>query len=435
MSRIVPLFFLLAATVFETAHAEEDSRHVISLNQAMVMVLETDERIDIQRHEADIAGMEINRAWTIISPRLEATGAYERPEEAIQFDGRDVIPEETWRATFTARQPIFDGRVMPARRLGIALESSEDHELANTIRTALYEVVQVYYEALRAQKQVSISEQTLDLASAEVARAQARFDTGEIRRTEVLRTEVDESIARRSLITARNEYQLALSDLSRRIGMPADTLFAVKKPDIVPHAETHDLKALYSLALDYRNDLASARARKEAAYEERTVLKREDWPTLSVEYNHRFIDPDSFTTRNNFWEVAAVARMEFWDGGGRRISRVQQERRMDQAALRIRELERSIEIEIKRTLLELETLEENLETIRKEVDLAEENYRTLSEQAGVGLATSLDVSTALNALDRARTELAQQQFDLEVAKYNLEMAIGRFANELILGEE
>ncbi len=430
MKRIVPLLALLMASV---AGAEE--MRTINLEEAMTLALESEERIEIQRRDVTIAGQEVNRAWTIISPRLEATGRYDRPEEEIRRDDQVVVPEDAWRGTITARQPVFDGRVLPARRLGMALEESEFHELVHIIRTSLFDVTRIYYEVLRAQQQVEIAGQTVALSTEEVSRARARFDAGEARRTEVLRTEVDEARAFRNLVAARNEYQVAKSDLARRIGLPADHAFTVETPETVedPTSEvTHDL---YMLALEERDDLAAARKRIRAGEEQRTVIRREAWPTLSVEYNHRFVDPESFSSRNNFWEVAAVARYDFWDGGSRRISRLQQEQRIEQSELRVRELEKLIHLEVQQAVLDLQTLRENLSTLHKEVDLAEENYRTLSEQARVGLATSLDVSTALNALDLARTELTRQQFDLEVAKQRLEAATGRFASSFIQVEE
>jgi len=430
--RIV-LYLLPVLLMTQTLRA--DDMRVITLDEAMTLALESDERIEIQRRDVTIAGREVDRAWAIISPRLEASGRYDRPEAEIRREDQVVLPEESWRGTITARQPIFDGRVLPARRLGLALEESEIQDLAHTIRTSLFDVTRTYYDVLRTQKQVDISGQTLHLSTEEVERARARFDAGEARRTEVLRAEVDEARAFRNLVAARNEYQVLLSDLARRLGLSADAAFTVEPPDIMPDPTSEDLIDLYSLALQERNDLAAARERIRADREQRTVIRRQGWPTLDLEYNHRFVDPESFSSRNDFWDVSAVARYEFWDGGSRRISRLQQEERIDQAELRVRELEKLIQLEVQQALFDLQTVRENLSTLRKEVDLAEENYRTLSEQARVGLATSLDVSTALNALDLARTELVRQEFDLEIAKQRLESTTGTFAASFIQVEK
>ena len=407
------------------------AEEVITLQQAWDLALASDERIEIQRLDAAIAGREVSRAWTIISPRLSASARYERPEDEIRRNGQVVVPEDSWRATITARQPVFDGRVLPARRLGLSLEGAETQQLAFVIRSSLFSVTSLYYDVLTALKQLEIAEQTLDLSTREVDRARARFDAGEARRTEFLRAEVDQARARRNLVAARNTYDVTRSDLARRMGLSADYAFVVEPPPAEDKVEVGSLAELREIALSSRNDLVAARKLIYAAEEQATVIRREGWPTLEIEFNHRFVDPESFANQNNAWDVAAIARYEFWDGGSRRISRRQQEDRIEQARLRVRDLEKSIELEVQLAVQDLRTLRENLAALIKEVSLAEENYRTLSEQARVGLATSLDVSTALNALDQARTERAREEFALAVAKQRLQQAIGLFASDYI----
>ncbi len=404
----------------------------LTLDAALQRALETDERIDIQRLDASIAAQEVNRAWTILSPRLTVSGQYERPEDEILRAGQVVVPQETWRATITARQPLFDARVLPARRLGLALEEAETWQLARIIQGTLFDVTQHYYEVLSTQQQLSIAQQTVDLTREEVDRAQARFDAGEARRTEVLRAEVDEARAVRNRVQAENAYALAQSKLARRIGWAAAETFTVEEPATYPDLDPEAVAAdWYQDALTQRYDLSALRALIRASEEQLTVIRREAWPTLELQYNHRFVDPESFTARNDYWTAAAVAQFEFWDGGGRRISRRQQHDRMLQAELELADLEKSVQLEVQQTWQDLTTLQQNLASLRKEVTLAEENYRTLSEQARVGLATSLDVSTALTALDAARTELAREQYNLEVAKQRFQFVVGDFASDYI----
>lgn len=416
---------LIAAAALAEAPIE------ISLNDALQMALESDERIEIQERQVSIASRDVGRAWTIVSPRLTFSGRYERPESEIRLGDQVLVPEDSWRASITASQPLFDGRVRSAYRAGRAEESVAIHELAHAIRSSLFDVTRAYYKVLSAEKQAEVAAQTVELTQAEVERAEARFEAGEARRTEVLRAEVDAARARRAQVAAENAYDVARADLARRIGLSADETYAVITPELVPDAEFEDLSELYATALDLRSDLRAARIQINSSREQETIIRREAWPTLDLQFVHSFSDPDSVQNPNNSWTAAAVARFEFWDGGSRRISRLQQSDRTDQAVLRVRDLEKTIQLEVQQSLLDLHTVRENLIALRKEVDLAEENFRTLSEQARVGLSTSLDVSTALNELDVARTELASQEFDFEVAKQRLEQSIGRFARDLI----
>jgi outer membrane protein TolC len=86
-------------------------------------------------------------------------------------------------------------------------------------------------------------------------------------------------------------------------------------------------------------------------------------------------------------------------------------------------------VEVRQTLLAAETLAATLDTLKKEVALAQENYNITSKQYRVGLATSLDVNTALNALNQVRTQLTDQTYAYQVAVLGLDRAVGVFAQE------
>jgi outer membrane protein TolC len=95
------------------------------------------------------------------------------------------------------------------------------------------------------------------------------------------------------------------------------------------------------------------------------------------------------------------------------------------------ELKKKIRVEVREALLTVETLQITLETLKKEVDLAQENYDITSKQYRVGLSTSLDINTSLNALNQARTQLADQTYAYQVALLRLDNTVGVFAQDYV----
>ena len=98
-----------------------------------------------------------------MTPRGEIGGAYGHnkgaiafsapPEAQSLFGGSSVIrPQDTWRATFIVREVLFG-------------------------------VAQAYYEVLLFRAQVTIAQDTLNLASEEPRRAKVRFRVGEVTKT------------------------------------------------------------------------------------------------------------------------------------------------------------------------------------------------------------------------------------------------------------
>ncbi|MFB0519094.1 MAG: TolC family protein, partial [Acidobacteriota bacterium] len=90
-----------------------------------------------------------------------------------------------------------------------------------------------------------------------------------------------------------------------------------------------------------------------------------------------------------------------------------------------------IELEVTEAYLGLESLTEAVKTLEKQVQLAEENYQLVSRFFAVGEATSLELSQALNALDRARKNLTSLRYDRHLAILNLQKVVGIFAAEYI----
>ena len=63
--------------------------------------------------------------------------------------------------------------------------------------------------------------------------------------------------------------------------------------------------------------------------------------------------------------------------------------------------------------------------------LAQENYDITSKRYCVGLSTSLDINTSLNALNQVRTQLAGQTHAYQVAFLSLDNTVGIFAQDYV----
>ena len=99
--------------------------------------------------------------------------------------------------------------------------------------------------------------------------------------------------------------------------------------------------------------------------------------------------------------------------------------------LQLGRLRKDVSVEVKQALLAVETSGAILETLKKEVALAQENYTITSKQYRVGWSTSLDANTALNVLNQVRTQLADQTYAYQVALLGLDRVVGQFAQDYL----
>ena len=299
-----------------------------------------------------------------------------------------------------------------------------EQRYAHTVRSVLFGVAQAYYEVLRLEAQVKVVRDTLALSRAELARARTRFRVGEVTKTDVLRAEVSVERAEQARVVDVNRLRLARATLARAVGVAEPV--GVREPSpATPRGEEYS--TLLTRALDGRQDLRARKLAAGLARERRNLVLTRYLPQVNAQFSYPRLDPETFANRDEFWTLLVNLRWSIFDGGSRELDVREADETIAQAELRVRALEKRIRVEVREALLMVETLYATLETLRTQVALARETYDLTSKQYRVGLATSLDVNTALAALNQVRTQLTDQSYAYQIALLALDNAVGVFA--------
>ena len=418
--------------------AESPSR-VIALEEAYQLAVVNEEQVAIAARELAKAELLPWRAIALMTPRGEIGGSYSRNKDAIAFNappeaqslfgGSSVIrPRNNWLTTFQVTQPLLEPLFFPSWRLGKEAVREEEERYEFTIRGVLFGVAQAYYEVLRFEAQVKVTQDALNLAQEELKRARVRFRVGEVTKTDVLRAEVAVERAGRALVVDRNRLKLARAVLARTVGL--SEVVGVQEPS-PPQQTGSDYTSLLDQAYAQRQDLRAQNLAVGVARERKNIVLTRYFPQVNAQFSYPRLDPETFANRDEFWTLFVNLRWAIFDGGKREIDLLEANENFSQAELRVTELEKQIRVEVREALLTVETLHATLETLRKEVTLAHENYDMTSKQYRVGLSTSLDINTALNALNQVRTQLIDQTYTYQIALLNLDNAIGVFAQDYL----
>ena len=189
--------------------------------------------------------------------------------------------------------------------------------------------------------------------------------------------------------------------------------------------------SLLDQAYAHRQDLRAQNLAVRVASERKNMVLTRYFPQVNAQFSYPRLDPETFANRDEFWTLFVNLRWPLFDGGNRELDLLEANETLSQTKLRVTELEKQIRVEVREALLSVETLHATLETLHKEVALARENYEMTSKQYRVGLSTSLDVNTALNALNQVRTQLIDQTYTHQIALLNLDNAIGVFAQDYL----
>ena len=429
---------LLIITIYlgYDAFSEEHSL-MISLQEAYRFALSTHEHIMVAQKDVEKSELVKGRAISILVPNVEYDGSFIRKKDAISgFDGGtqggdfEVVPKETWSGDLKIVQPLYNGQFFPARKLGKYSISAAESAYAYVIKETLFKVASAYYEVLKVQELVKVSQETLKLAQEELRVAEVRFRVGEVTKTDVLRAKVQVERVKRDLVERKNHLKLARNILSSTIGIGVERYYEITEPPPCEGLE-ENLEELVGRAYNTRDDLKESLINIDIAEKKRDIVKKKFHPTFDLEWDYHQVCPETFAQQNEFWDLMFKVRIPLFEKGTRFIDLKENVHDISQARLRYQRLKKDIEVEVKDAMLQVKTYESNLETLRKEVELARENYSITSSQYKVGMATSLDVTDSLTSFNTVRSELTNMRYEYQLSLLNLKRVTGVFAKEYV----
>ena len=407
------------------------SQPVLTLGEAFRLAMRNHEAIEVAYLEQKEGGILPLRALSAILPVIESEASVTYPEEEIGFAGSTIVPSPLSEANITLTQPLFQGQLLPGY-LG-AKNSAEAGEQTRlyTVRQILFEVAQAYFNILRYQHLLEVSQEASRLAEEQLRILSDRYNAGQAPKNDFLRAQVAVSRASRSLMESTNNLQLSYSILSSQIGIPADVLRETKvtepeESSPVTLEGNDELQKYREFAEMYRNDLKSLKEQVDA---QKWVVRQRlasFLPTAELELVQSWVDPESFSRRNDFWTAMFTVSFPLFEGG-RRTMDVQQERyKLEQAELRYERLKKEVLLQVEQAWLQCKTAKSHLEAVLKERELSQENYEVLLERYDSGQATSLDVTDAFAELVASRTQAVTQLYDYQLAILDLLREAGLF---------
>jgi outer membrane protein TolC len=341
------------------------------------------------------------------------------------------ISSNVYNFNTTLGQPLFTGgfnlATYRSAKLGVDL-SKESLEAAK-----LDLVLQVrvgYFTILRSEKFLAVAEQQVKNFEAQLEVTQAFFDVGIVPKNDVLLAEVNLANARQSLVKAANDLATARASFNILLRREVNTTFEVV--DILIH-KAFPLSFEQSLdeALRLRPEVKAAQLNKDQAKENVKIARAGFFPTIRLTGNYNrnadfwALEGGSKEITSDYWSVQALATFTVWNWGNTAFRVGENKVKVKQAEDTKNQQIDSITLEVKNDYLNMQVAEKNIDTAEKSIEQAEENLRMNEERYKYQVATQTDVVNAVTLLAQARVNYYGALSDFNVAKAQLERAMGR----------
>lgn len=438
------LLLWAAATASAVKYTEiktlpEQTVRTITLDEAYDMTLASDQTIRNAYYEIRKANLQPWSALAKLGPQVYGNANSTTSNSTTRYgDGNTAnannlvsVNNDSRYTGFTYTQPLFDPSVFPSYRYGKLSSKSARLQYKYTVRQTLFGVAQAYYDVLKQQKLVAVNQQTVDLASQQLATAQARYDAGAVARIDVLRAQSTMEGSRNTLIQFQGALDIARDTLSNILNLGGKTNFTLVEP-----TDETDLGApfddLLKLAYENREDYQVSAIGIDQQIALKGTVAAEYGPTVSAQaataWSRGFGDG---ANRHNEQTAVISVSVPFFTGGQREIDMKNANYKISQARLNYETASKTVESDVKTAWINVRTGREGLKALTAEVKASEQNYTDLEAQYQAGAATSLDAQTALRDLNNSRTLLANQTYEYQIALRNLKRAQAIFQQERV----
>lgn len=333
--------------------------------------------------------------------------------------------------TVQASIPLYTSgkleNLIDAAKIGVGVS---DLTLENTKQTIKLTTTQDYFKILQCRNLIEVDQEAVNTLQAHLDNVNVQYRVGTAAKADVLSSQVSLANAQQSLVSAQNDYDVAVSVFNNVIGLPIDTVVNIR--DELKYTK-------YELALDectsyaLRNRPDGIAAQQQVKQVEATVkaAKAGNAPQISMVASKSIAGSKAFDddhTSSDEWSAGISASWNVFDNNVTQAQVRQKEaalRKAQEAALAQKE---TIQLEVRQAYLNLITAEKNVQTTQVAVEKAREDYNIAQVRYNAGVGTNLDVMDAEEKLTQAQTNYITTLYNYNTNKAALDKAMGVAVN-------
>jgi outer membrane protein len=437
-SRALASVAIIAVAVSTAAPAFADT-----LRDAIALAYRTNPTLQAQRANQRAVDELVPQARAGLRPDVSASVSanYSRtdgPDTAgVDFNNDgvfDIQPSdnieetETGSAQIGLNQTLYSGgRVARGIDAAEANVRSGREQLRAVEQSVLGSVIQAYVDVLRDMEILRIREANLGVLQRQLEESNARFEVGEITRTDVAQSEARLAQSESDLAGAQSQLSVSRAVYAAVVGQAPANL---EQPPALPGVPA-DFESALDIGLDENPSILAAQYELQAAEAQVAQARSQFMPSvgLSASYGGRD-ELSSFNLgRDTTFQAGATLTVPLFTGGLNRSRVAQALEQANAAKIAIRGEERTVLQNVSTSYAQIIQANAQLAAGEEGVRAARIAAEGVRQEQQVGLRTTLDVLNAELELRNAEITLAQARRNQYVAQANLLASMGRLSGE------
>jgi outer membrane protein TolC len=440
LRRLVVCVAALVAVVAARTDAQEPLR--LTLEQAQARARDASHRLSELRARGEAAEAVVNIRRAASQPNVSVLAGYTRTNHVEEFfvpgalgsPLRVIYPDipDNYRTRLDLQWPIYSsGRFDALERAAGAEAAAATADLDTARQDLRLEVARAFWALVTARSSTTVLERAVERAQSHLSDVRERLNAGLVPPNEVASAEAQESRERMLLIEARNQRDVASSDLARLIGEavlrpiePVESLESGSPPS------TSAADALLTEARTARSERRALERRIDASEERRAAAAAGARPTVSLGGGVDYARPNPrifprVGRWEDSWDASVNLSWPLWDGGRVKAETAEAAATTTATRKRLADFDSVLTLEVRQRLLELESTRAAVAAAEDGVRAATEAQRVVAERYAAGVVTHTEVLDAQLAQLQAELDRTRTLANVRLAEARLARAVGR----------
>lgn len=352
------------------------------------------------------------------------------------FSNTDVTPRDrrtSANVNIQLSQPLFRGfRTVEGIRSAKATVKAGRQQLLSTEQSVLFNVAAAYLTVVRDRRILSIRQQNVTNLQKQATAANARFEAGEVTRTDVSQSRARVSGAQGDVATAKANLEGSIADYEEVVGHKPGKL-KYSRLGRVPR----NLNAALDIAQEINPQILTAAWVYDASVHDVNVSKGELLPELNLRATaQRNENPQRGIDFSESATISGVLSVPIYQAG-REYATIRQNKQLaSQRQVQIIEATRRVRQQVTSAWYTLVSSAQSITAAKAQVAAAVLALNGIDQEYLVGSRTLIDVLNAQQEVLNAQLGLVNAEYGQMISSYQLLQAMGKLtARTLALGGE
>ena len=429
---------LIAICLFyEVGFSQNDEgARIIKLDEAIQLGIQNNNQLKIANSDVTIANENLNQSQIAKAPVVGLNMGYNyigNPRVFEGFYGKNVTVDyfnHQGSANVFASMPLYYGGVInnqiDKQQLLVNMQESvakmTETEIKQTITTQFFTLEKLY-------KQIEVTKQNIINTELRIKQLQSRVANGQNLKSDLLRTELQQSNFEVAVFRSSNSIELISNYLDILIGLPTNTKLKPILDDILIPKKEVSLEESLSEAYQNRIEIKRSEINVKVAESSLDITKSGFKPNINANllFNTQYPAqwPNYSDNILNYWAAGISLN---WDISSfynlkHRVSGDQLQ--IDKSNIALAATKDLINQDVKAAYVRFSESVRNITTFKKDVDLALSNYKIVKSRYDNDFALISDIVDAELQLNEAKISLNNANIDAIIQYYSLQYAMGK----------